>query len=175
MKIRNAKNYLDLYNIEEYLFKVIGPRIRERGFIEFNDFYQICMWKSARQKQNYLKNKNIVKNISRKVFAEKEEPLKMKQLLKLKGVGIPTASAILTIVFPDRYAVIDVRCIQMLNKLGVRIKETITMNRWLEYLNIMRGLARENNFTPRQIDQILFSMHREMLEKNNFQNLYSKS
>jgi thermostable 8-oxoguanine DNA glycosylase len=175
MKIRNAKNYLDLYNIEEYLFKVIGPRIRERGFIEFNDFYQICMWKSARQKQNYLKNKNIVKNISRKAFAEKEEPLKIKQLLKLKGVGIPTASAILTIVFPDRYAVIDVRCIQMLNKLGVRIKETITMSRWLEYLNIMRDLARENNFTPRQIDQILFSMHREMLEKNNFQNLYSKS
>jgi len=175
MKIRNAKNYLDLYNIEEYLFKVMGPRIRERGFIEFNDFYQICMWKSARQKQNYLKNKNIVKNISRKAFAEKEEPLKIKQLLKLKGVGIPTASAILTIVFPDRYAVIDVRCIQMLNKLGVRIKETITMSRWLEYLNIMRDLARENNFTPRQIDQILFSMHREMLEKNNFQNLYSKS
>lgn len=174
MKIRNAKNYLDLYNIEEYLFKVIGPRIRERGFIEFNDFYQICMWKSARQKQNYLKNKNIVKNISRKAFAENEEILKIKQLLKLKGVGIPTASAILTIVFPDRYAVIDVRCIQMLNKLGIRIKETITINRWFEYLNIMRELARENNFTPRQIDQILFSMHREMLEKNNFQNLYSK-
>ncbi len=175
MQINKAKNYLDLYNIEEYLFKVIGPRIRERGFVEFDDFYQICMWKSARQKQNYLKNKNAIEDISRKAFAEKDELLKMKQLLELKGVGIPMASAILTIVFPDKYAVIDVRCIQMLNKLGIKIKETITINRWLEYLKIMRELARENNFTPRQIDQILFSMHREMLEKNNFQNLYSKS
>ena len=82
------------------------------------------------------------------------------------------ASAILTIVFPDKYAVIDVRCIEMLNTLGIAIRKTITINRWLEYLKIMRRLANENNLMPRQIDQVLFSMHREMLEKNNFQNLY---
>ena len=175
MKISNAKKYLDLYNIEDYLFNTIGPRIREQGFIEFDDFYQICMWKSARQKQNYLKNKDTVKDISRKAFAEKDESLKMWLLLELNGVGIPTASAILTIVFPNKYAVIDIRCIQMLNKIDIKILETITINRWLEYLNIMRELAHENNLTPLQIDQVLFSMHREMLEKNNFQNLYSKS
>lgn len=174
MKINDAKKYLDLYNIEDYLFRIIGPRIRERGFIEFDDFYQICMWKSARQKQNYLKNKNVVKNISRKAFAENDESLKMKQLLNLKGVGIPTASAILTICFPDKYAVIDIRCIQMLNKRGIKIRETITVNRWIEYLKIMRELGDENSLTPRQIDQVLFSMHRETLEKNNFQNLYGK-
>lgn len=174
MKINDTKKYLDLYNIEDYLFKVVGLRIREQGFVEFDEFYQICMWKSARQKQNYLKNKNIVKNISKKAFAEENESLKMKQLLELKGIGIPTASAILTIVFPDKYAVIDIRCIQMLNKLGIKIRETVTINRWLEYLKIMRNLACENNLTPRQIDQILFSMHREMLEQNNFQNLYSR-
>lgn len=172
MKIHNAKKYLYLYNVEDYLFRVIGPCIRKQGFIGFDDFYQICMWKSARQKQNYLKNENTIENISRKVFIEKDESLRMKQLIELKGVGIPTVSAILTIVFPNKYAVIDARCIQMLNKLGVKIRKTITMNRWLEYLNIMRGLAKENSFSPRQIDQVLFSMHREMLEKNNFQNLY---
>lgn len=174
MKIHNTKKYLDLYNIEDYIFKIIGPRIRKRGFIEFDDFYQICMWKSARQKQNYLKNKNIVKDISRNAFNEKDESLKIKHLLKLKGVGIPTASAILTICFPDKYAVIDVRCIQMLNKIGIKIRKSITINRWFEYLKIIRELAHENNLTPRQIDQILFSMHREILEKNNFKNLYSK-
>ena len=174
MKIRNAKKYLDLYNTEDYLFKIIGPRIKLRGFIEFNEFYKICMWKSVRQKQNYLKNKNIVKDISKKVFADadRDEASKMKQLCELRGVGIRTASAILTVVSPDQYAVMDVRCIQMLNKIGIKIRESITINRWLEYLKIMRKLSRENNLTPRQVDQILFSMHREMLEKNNFQNLY---
>lgn len=172
MKINDTKKYLDLYNIEDYLFRIIGPRIRMRGFIEFDEFYQICMWKSARQKQNYIKNKNIINDISRKAFVEKDESSKIKQLLELKGVGIPMASAILTIVFPDKYAVIDVRCIQMLNKIGIKIRETITLNRWIEYLEIMRELAHENNLIPRQVDQILFSMHREVLEKNNFQNLY---
>ena len=174
MIINNTKKYLDLYNIEDYLFKIIGPQIKKRGFIEFDEFYQICMWKSARQKQNYLKNKNIVKNISKEVFAEEDELLKINKLCELKGVGIPTASAILTIVFPDKYAVIDIRCIQMLNKIGISIRSSITEKRWVEYLDIMRKLANENNLTPRQIDQVLFSMHREMLEKNNFQNLYSK-
>jgi len=95
-------------------------------------------------------------------------------LRKLYGVDFPTASAILTIVFPDKYAVIDIRCIQMLNELGISIRKTIIINRWLEYLKIMRKLANENNVTPRQIDQALFSMHRERLEKDNFRNLYSQ-
>jgi len=172
MKIKNIQRYLDLYNTEDHLFRVMGPRIRRRGFINFDEFYQICMWKSVRQKQNYLKNKNIVKGISKKVFSEKSELLKMNQLLELKGVGIPTASAILTIVFPDKYAVIDIRCIQMLNKLGIKTNKTITINSWLEYLKTIRELAKENNLTPREVDQVLFSMHKEMLEKNNFQNLY---
>ena len=172
MKLSNIQKYLALYNIEDYLFKITGPRIKKHGFIEFNDFYQICMWKSVRQKQNYLKNKNTIKSISKKFLSEKDELLKIKGLCELKGVGIPTASAILTIIHPDKYAVIDVRCIQMLNKIGIKIKDNITFDRWIEYLKIVRNLAYENNLTPRQIDQILFSMHREMLENNNFQNLY---
>src|SRR3989344_1550050 len=91
MIIDDAKKYLDLYNVEDYLFRVIGPRIRKQGFIEFYEFYQICMWKSARQKQNYLKNKKVIKETSRKVFGEKDEFLKMKQLCELSGVGVPTA------------------------------------------------------------------------------------
>ncbi len=174
MQIINAQKYLDLYNIEDYLFKIIGPRIKKRGFIKFDEFYQICMWKSARQKQNYLRNKSTIENVSRKAFSEKDEISKIKRLCELKGVGIPTASALLSIVFPDRYPVIDIRCIQMLNKIGIKIRGSISVKRWAEYLDIMRSLALENKLTPRQIDQILFSIHREMLEKNNFQNLYFK-
>ena len=174
MKLLEAQKYLDLYNIEDYLFKIIGSRARKRGFLEFDEFYQICMWKSVRQKQNYLKNKKIVEDISRKAFAESDESVKLGQLLTLRGVGIPTASAILTIVFPERYAVIDIRCIQMLNKLGSKIRENITPKRWLEYLNKMRELAQENNLTPRQVDQVLFAMHREMLDEDNYKNLYNK-
>lgn len=172
MIIKDAERYLALYNVEDYLFKVVGPKIRARGFILFDEFYQIGMWKSARQKQNYLKNKDTVEDISKRAFLEKDELLKLEIFRELKGVGIPTASAILTIVFPEQYAVIDIRCIQMLREKGISIKETISNKRWLEYLKIMRDIAAEHHLTPRQVDQVLFSMHRELLEKNNFRNLY---
>lgn len=173
MKLINIKKYLALYNQEEYLFNFIGPQIKKRGFVNFQEFYKICMWKSVRQKHNYLVNKKIVERVTREVFKENDERKKMDGLCQLKGVGIPMASAILTIVFPNKYAVIDVRCIEMLNKLNLTIKKHITLNVWLEYLKIIRNLAKDNGLTPREIDKILFAMHKEYLESDNYKNLYN--
>ena len=131
------------------------------------------MWKSVRQKHNYLVNKKIVEKVTKEAFKETDERKKMEELCKLKGVGIPMASAILTIVFPNKYAVIDIRCIEMLNKLNLTIKKHITLNVWLEYLIIIRNLAKDNGLTPREIDKILFAMHKESLESDNYKNLYN--
>lgn len=173
MKISNAKKYLDLYNQEEYLFNFIGPKIKKRGFINFQEFFKICMWKSVRQKNNYRKNEQTIKKITKNAFKESDERKKMEKLCELKGVGIPMASAMLTVVFPDKYAVIDIRCIEMLNKLNQNIKKHISLNVWLEYLKIIRSLAADNNLTPREIDKILFAMHKESLDSDNYKNLYN--
>jgi len=60
----------------------------------------------------------------------------------------------------------------MLNEIGIPIRKTITINRWLEYTKIMRELAVENDVTPRELDMALFAMHKEKLDKQNFSNLY---
>ncbi len=184
MKIPEIKKYINLYDQEGHLFNVVGPRIRERGSLTFDEFYDIGMWKSARQKQNYLKNQEVdIQKITKEAFAQKDERLKMKQLRKLKGVDIPTASAILTIVFPDQYAVIDVRCVEVLQgekfdaeikkEFGFEIKKSMTLKNWERYLDIMRRLAAENGVTPREMDKALFAMHRENLEKANHRNVYA--
>lgn len=162
-----------LYSLEDHLFSVVGPQIKKRGYMTFDDFYRIAMWKSARQKPNYLQNKNNVESISKDAFSIQGESEKMDMLCCLKGVGIPTASAILTIVYPENYAVIDVRCIEMLQELGYSIKKTITPNNWLKYLDITRKIAKENNITAREVDKALFAMHREWLESQNYRNLYA--
>jgi thermostable 8-oxoguanine DNA glycosylase len=133
------------------------------------------MWKSARQKPNYLQNKNNVESISKDAFLIHDELEKMDKLCSLKGVGIPTASAILTIVYPENYAVIDVRCIEMLQELGYSIKKTVTPNNWLKYLEIIRGIAQENHITAREVDKALFAMHRELLDGQDYRNLYVAS
>ncbi len=57
MIINNLKRYIAIYDVEKYLFEVVGPRIKKVGYMTFDDFYKICIWKSARQKQRYIKNK----------------------------------------------------------------------------------------------------------------------
>lgn len=173
MKI-DLKKYLKLYNIENYLFDTLGHQIKKRGYVKFDEFYRICMWKSSRQKPNYIKNKEIVEKVTKKAFLEKDEKEKMNILCSMKGVGIPTASSILTIAFPNKYAIIDIRCMEILTKLKLLKSKNINMDDWIKYLDIIRLLAKENNTTPRNIDKALFAMHREFLDKNNFKNLYIK-
>jgi len=174
MIIKNIRGYIKLYDNENYLFSVISPVARKRGYLTFGEYYKICMWKSNRQKPRYIKNIQTALNITKEAFSENDETKKIKTLCKLEGVGIPTASAILAVVFPDKYGVIDVRCIDMLRKFNFPIRQQITIKNWLKYLEVLRKLASENKVTPREVDMALFAMHREKLEKDNFRNLYKK-
>jgi len=172
MEQTDFKKYIELYNLEDYIFNVVGPQIKERGYMFFADFYKIAMWKSVRQKQKYLQNKDRIESVSKEAFGLNNEAEKIEKLCSLSGVGIPTASAILTIVYPTNYGVIDVRCIEMLQMLKYPIKKTITKNNWLKYLEIIRGIAKENHITPREVDKALFAMHREILDGQDYRNLY---
>lgn len=174
MKIRDLTKYINLYNIEKYLFTEISTAARNRkpAYLKFDEFYEICMWKSARPKKLQSENKDVIEKITKDAFARKTEEEKMNMLCKLRGVGIPTASAILTVLYPERYAVIDVRCLEILReKFNQEISQSISLKTWLKYLDIMRKWAKENNTTPRKLDMALFAMHREKLKKEN-RNLY---
>lgn len=175
MKISEIKKYIELYDTENYLFKVIGPNVKGRGYFMFDEFYKICMWKSARQKQRYIANKNSIEQISREAFTESDERQKMEILCQLKGVSIPTASALFTVVYPERYAVIDIRCLETLRKMNYDIGKYPSSNTWLKYLDTMREWAKENGVTPRELDMALFAIHRENLEGQDYRNLYKKT
>ncbi len=173
MKIKNIQKYIELYDTEKYLFDVISPKVKKSGYLSFNDFYQICMWKSARPKKRYLNNKESIESVTKRALLETDEGRRIKILCELDGVGIATASAILTIIYPEKYAVIDVRDLEELNKIiKNKIGKTISINTWINYLAEMRKLAIENNATPREIDKALVAMNRESLEKQNYKNVY---
>ena len=38
MKIAEIQKYIELYNTENHLFKVIGPSVRKRGYFLFDEF-----------------------------------------------------------------------------------------------------------------------------------------
>lgn len=81
-----------------------------RGHFTKEEFLKMGMWKSSRPKKWYEANsEKDIKKISKNVFSTDFERRRLELLTKLKGVSIPTASAILMLTNPQIYGVIDIR------------------------------------------------------------------
>lgn len=136
---------------------------RKRGYLKRDEFLAICKWKSPRPIKHYKKNReyNIIKT-TKKVFKMKYEKRKILLLDKLTGVNIPVASAILALVYPEKYGVIDIRAWNALIKLrkikrrGKARKRYFNEKDWYHYLMIIRHLAKQYRVTPRNIDRALY-------------------
>ena len=150
--------------------------VRTRGYLNADEFMLIGMWKSPRQKHNYIKNNaETIKAISKESFKTKDEKVKVIILTSLKGVSVPTASAILTLTDPQNYGVIDIRVWQALYKYGlVRSRSSgvgLSPDDWIEYLDIIRALARKYNTSSRAVEQLIFLHHKNSLQTGT---LYKK-
>jgi len=93
----------------------------------------------------------------------------MELLRKLWGVGVPVASAILTIIDPKKYGVIDFRAWQILNLYKLVDEKpsgsNLSVNNWIFYINILRDFAKKHKVKARDIDRTLFDYHKELEEK----------
>jgi thermostable 8-oxoguanine DNA glycosylase len=170
MTIADIGTWVELYDTRRYLFDIVGPRVRERGYYQFEEFYEVCMWKSARAKPKYLENRASVQRLSKLAIEECDEERKMATLCELRGVSVAMGSALLSVVSPEQYPVIDIRCLEELRKMNYAIGRPSLKN-WLTYLKTMRSLAKANKVTPREVDMALFAMNRRAQE---YGNLYDK-
>lgn len=169
--VNNLEFYIESYDIEKQLF-LNGKVWFQRRWLEKSDFLQICLWKSRRPKKLYeLNSEEYIINVTKNVFNENCEKTKINLLTSLKGVSIPTASAILSVTNPKDYPIIDIRCIQSLNDLKMISWSTININTWLEYLEIIRSLSKTYKLSAREIEKGLFSYNRIKLDKDK-KNLY---
>src|SRR4029453_8233422 len=89
--------------------------VRRRGAFTRAEFRWMCHWKSPRARLLWEQNSAArVRAVSRAVLATRDEQRRMELLTSLRGVGVPMASAILTLVDPKRYGVLDIRAWQLL-------------------------------------------------------------
>jgi hypothetical protein len=174
MKIEDIFSEIKNYKENEITSKLIHDLscAKRNGYITKDEFLKIGMWKSSRQKQTYLKNKEEeIKEITSISFNCKNEKVKIISLTALEGVSIPTASAILTLVDPENYGVIDIRVWQVLYSFGlVSSCESgvgLTLNDWIKYLQIIREYAKNYQVSTRTIEQILFRYHKNDIQEGN--------
>jgi hypothetical protein len=140
---------------------------RRRGYLTRREFLTICRWKSPRSLP--LCRKNAPARIRRQTalaFASRSERVRFEALTALRGVGAPTASALLTLTDPRRYGVIDVRVWKLLFELGsVRSKPGgagFRFEHWHQYVTQLRGHAKALGVTVRAVELSLFLYHQRV-------------
>jgi len=129
------------------------------------EFLVMARWKSARATPHYRRNTAArVRRASRRALAARTERRRLEALTSLSGVSVPVASAILTLIDPARYGVLDIRVWQLLHALGaVDAKPSgrgFGPADWERYLDCLRPAARRRRVTVRAVEFTLFHCHR---------------
>lgn len=131
------------------------------------EFLAMCRWKSPRARRHYERNgAATIRRASAAALAARGERERIERLTALRGVSVATASAILTLIDPRRYGVLDIRCWQLLFSLrsvaGNPRARAFTTAQWEQYLTRLRGHARALGVSARTIEYTLFHCHRKL-------------
>jgi hypothetical protein len=110
-------DYLKFYDNERYLLDEVGPRFRETGELEPADFYTLLIWKAERDKNQHKKRLakiagsfgNAVQQIASELHHSIDHKHRLELLIDKWEFALPTASAILTILYSDAFTVFDWR------------------------------------------------------------------
>lgn len=161
----------------ERAFQEFHRYIKKKGYIDQKRLKDISGWKSSRARR-YIRHQDpqMVKSISRLALRLKDDEYSTRILLALRGVGTPTASAILSMAYPQRYGVIDRRAWSSLHRLGLFAtkKHTFRVSDYVRYLTAIRTIARESNLTPRQVDIALWQYDKESRKKTGIEKTFSR-
>ena len=141
---------------------------RTRFYLSLGDLQPILRWKLRGQygRQSEIREENtdaIVRLLTRAAFAirhrdwAREAELRVKVLCALRGVGVPVASAILAIVEPRKYGVVDFRAWRQV--FGEK-KVAFTVGDYTRYLGELRRLARELRWGVRDVDEAIWELDR---------------
>jgi len=140
--------------------------VRRRGAFTRAEFRLMCRWKSPRARLLWEKNSAArIRAVSRAALASRDERARMELLTGLAGVGVPMASAILTLIDPRRYGVLDIRAWQLLFAIrsveANRRGQGFTIAQWLDFLAALRTHARRLGVSARMVEYTLFHCHRK--------------
>jgi hypothetical protein len=136
----------------------MGRTVRDRGHYRLDEFRRVCRWKTPRSAPLVAQNSaDAVETSTRVALAEAaSDRERVKELQTLRGVGLPTASVLLHLVYPERYPILDVRA---LHALGVA--PSYGYRFWESYVAEYRRLVRRAGVDGRTLDQALWQWSSE--------------
>ena len=147
---------------------------RVRGYLTRGELAAVCRWKSSRAIQHIRANTHHrVRAATATAMAASSETRRLEALLQLRGVSVPMASAVLMLLYPRRYGVIDIRVWQLLYGVGAvtaNAKGTgFSLDNWLQFLSIVRRLSSRMHVSARAIERTLFDVHKANQENRLYE------
>jgi thermostable 8-oxoguanine DNA glycosylase len=153
-----------LYNLEDYLFGVVSPRFRESHTLNPYDFFAIVTWKSNRTKTKIMSglanSGRSVPSLMYEVSAATSPEGKVEALLRVWGIGLALASAILTVCYPEEFTVLDYRAWEALREAaveGLPARYPLKVEEYLLYCRASTRLAAEKGISLRDLDRALWA------------------
>jgi endonuclease III len=172
---RDVEQGLDCYDPETRVFPKITEKVSKRQGLSKRDLLLILKWKLGRIKGSNaetVSDDNLKKINEAIVDARKADGAidALKALDKIPGIGLATATAMLTVCYPDSFTIIDERVLQSLelypsgyeNK--KKKKEKYSTDDWTaksfvdEYLPRVRERKAQWSRTLRETDQALWGL-----------------
>jgi hypothetical protein len=148
--------------VDETRRLAVGTAARARGHYTRAELIEISAWKTVRSRPKVASNSEAaVIDATSRAFATTDEAARMGAVLELAGVGVPTASTLLYVAFPDDYPILDVRALE---SLGVKPRSQYPISFWLEYLAACRELAHRHGVSIRTLDKALWQHSKELSE-----------
>lgn len=139
--------------------------VRARGYLTPSELEDVCRWKAPRVMRHIKANSPaLIRSATKQALGTRSERQRLDALLELRGVGVPMASAILMLVDPRRYGVIDIRVWQVLHAIGT-VKTNpkgvgFRFQQWYQYLCVIRHVSKRLGVRARDVEWALFHAHK---------------
>jgi hypothetical protein len=151
------------YSLDDYLFNRVTQRFARRQTLTRFDFYAIITWKSNRsisKVRDGLRTANLTTTaLMTQVSQCATDQDRMNMLIEINGIGVPVASAILTVCYPDRFTVLDYRAWEALfhfKRVMSKTMPTGTAGYFNTYLPACRTLAQQLRMRLRELDRAMW-------------------
>ncbi|MEJ5240388.1 MAG: hypothetical protein WHS87_04250 [Anaerolineales bacterium] len=137
-------------------------------YLTLDEFDEILRWKlrgqyGRQREQRKVNTDEVIRTVTTAALSlthpddDYETELRLRILCTLRGVGVPVASAILALVFPERYAVIDFRGWRQVFD---EERTTFSVSDYKRYLREIRRLARELGWSVQEVDLAIWEYDR---------------
>jgi len=161
----DLKTGLDFYFPEQKVFSKFPERISNGGHLDQTDVLLILKWKLPFVKVSNVRTideENLLKINGAILEADKvgKEIYALNILVGVPGIKLATATAILTLCYPDKFTIIDVRVLLLLDYKGDDVKtEKWSTNEYFdEFLPQVKAKQKQWGCSLRDADRALWGL-----------------